>query len=111
MLNYCHLPLVKAFGESAWIQHSSTTSSKSDVYALVFGRASFRRSFTNASVSLPKKFRPLLLHHHHQFLQQRIITEWGKVTVTWWTHAIQGLHRNDFIMAAKTDAITTEFAN
>ena len=29
--------------------------------------------------------------------------EWGKVTVQWWTHAIKGLHRNDFIMAAKTD--------
>ncbi len=34
-----------------------------------------------------------------------IVTEWGKVTVTWWTHAIRGLHRNDFIMAARTDAI------
>ena len=34
-----------------------------------------------------------------------ILTEWGKVTVTWWTHAIHGLHRNDFIMAAKTDAL------
>ena len=33
----------------------------------------------------------------------RITTEWGKVTVTWWTHKIKGLHRNDFIMAAKTD--------
>ena len=32
-----------------------------------------------------------------------ILTEWGKVTVTWWTHAIRNLHRNDFIMAAKTD--------
>jgi 4a-hydroxytetrahydrobiopterin dehydratase len=32
-----------------------------------------------------------------------ILTEWGKVTVSWWTHAIRGLHRNDFIMAAKTD--------
>ncbi len=32
-----------------------------------------------------------------------ILTEWGRVTVTWWTHTIQGLHRNDFIMAAKTD--------
>jgi 4a-hydroxytetrahydrobiopterin dehydratase len=29
--------------------------------------------------------------------------EWGKVTVEWWTHAIQGLHRNDFIMAARVD--------
>lgn len=35
-----------------------------------------------------------------------ILTEWGKVTVTWWTHAIKGLHQNDFIMAAKTDQIT-----
>jgi 4a-hydroxytetrahydrobiopterin dehydratase len=34
-----------------------------------------------------------------------ILTEWGKVTVTWWTHKIKGLHRNDFIMAAKTDKI------
>jgi 4a-hydroxytetrahydrobiopterin dehydratase len=32
-----------------------------------------------------------------------IITEWGRVTVNWWTHKIKGLHRNDFIMAAKTD--------
>lgn len=34
-----------------------------------------------------------------------ILTEWGKVTVTWWTHKIQGLHVNDFIMAAKTDKL------
>ena len=34
-----------------------------------------------------------------------IITEWGRVTVNWWTHKIGGLHRNDFIMAAKTDAL------
>jgi 4a-hydroxytetrahydrobiopterin dehydratase len=34
-----------------------------------------------------------------------ILTEWGKVTVTWWTHKIRGLHRNDFIMAAKTDQL------
>lgn len=34
-----------------------------------------------------------------------ILTEWGKVTVTWWSHSIKGLHRNDFIMAAKTDAL------
>jgi 4a-hydroxytetrahydrobiopterin dehydratase len=34
-----------------------------------------------------------------------ILTEWGQVTVTWWTHDLGGLHRNDFIMAAKTDRI------
>ncbi len=32
-----------------------------------------------------------------------IITEWGRVTIQWWTHKIKGLHRNDFIMAAKAD--------
>lgn len=36
---------------------------------------------------------------HHPAL----LTEWGRVTVKWWTHKIRGLHRNDFIMAAKTD--------
>jgi len=34
-----------------------------------------------------------------------ILTEWGKVNVAWWTHKIKGLHKNDFIMAAKTDCL------
>ena len=38
---------------------------------------------------------------HHPAL----LTEWGRVTVTWWTHKIRGLHRNDFIAAAKTDQL------
>ena len=37
-----------------------------------------------------------------------ILTEWGRVTVTWWTHKIKGLHRNDFIMAAKADRLNHE---
>jgi 4a-hydroxytetrahydrobiopterin dehydratase len=41
---------------------------------------------------------------HHPAL----LTEWGRVTVTWWTHKIRGLHRNDFVMAAKTDALFQE---
>lgn len=40
---------------------------------------------------------------HHPAL----LTEWGRVTVEWWTHKIGGLHRNDFVMAAKTDALAT----
>jgi 4a-hydroxytetrahydrobiopterin dehydratase len=35
-----------------------------------------------------------------------ILTEWGRVTVTLWTHKIRGLHRNDFIMAAKIDSLS-----
>ncbi len=34
-----------------------------------------------------------------------ILTEWGRVTVTMWTHAISGLHRNDFVVAAKIDQL------
>jgi len=50
-------------------------------------------AFTNAVGELAEK------DGHHPVL----LTEWRKVTVTWWTHAIGGLHKNDFIMAAKTD--------
>ncbi len=34
-----------------------------------------------------------------------IVLEWGKVTVQWWTHVVKGLHKNDFIMAAKTNQL------
>ena len=34
-----------------------------------------------------------------------IITEWGRATIDWWTHKIGGLHKNDFIMASKTDEL------
>ena len=40
---------------------------------------------------------------HHPAL----LTEWGRVTVTWWPHKIKGPHRNDFIMAARTDQLYT----
>lgn len=38
---------------------------------------------------------------HHPAL----LVEWGRVTVRWWSHKISGLHRNDVIMAAKTDVL------
>ncbi|VEP17068.1 Putative pterin-4-alpha-carbinolamine dehydratase (fragment) [Hyella patelloides LEGE 07179] len=44
---------------------------------------------------------------HHPLLT----TEWGKVTVAWWTHTINGLHQNDFIMAAKTDSLVKRKVN
>lgn len=40
-----------------------------------------------------------------EFHHPAILLEWGKVKVTWWTHAIKGLHKNDFICAAKTDQL------
>jgi len=35
----------------------------------------------------------------------RIVTEWGAVQVSWWTHTVRGLHYNDFIMAARCDGV------
>ena len=37
--------------------------------------------------------------HHPQ-----ICIEWGKLQVSWWTHSINGLFINDFIMAARSDS-------
>ena len=52
-------------------------------------------SFSNAVGVIAEK------QQHHP----SILTEWGKVTVQWWTHVIKGLHKNDFIMAARTDEL------
>jgi 4a-hydroxytetrahydrobiopterin dehydratase len=41
---------------------------------------------------------------HHPAL----LVEWGLLTISWWTHAIVNLHRNDFIMAAKTDRLVEQ---
>lgn len=52
-------------------------------------------TFTNKVGALAEEY-----NHHPE-----IRTEWGKVTVFWWTHKISGLHKNDFIMAAKSDQL------
>jgi 4a-hydroxytetrahydrobiopterin dehydratase len=64
----------------------------------VFGFRNFAEAlaFTNRAGELAEE------EGHHPAL----LTEWGRVTVTWWTHKIRGLHRNDFIMAAKTDGLS-----
>ncbi|NMW19419.1 MAG: 4a-hydroxytetrahydrobiopterin dehydratase, partial [Chlorobiaceae bacterium] len=38
----------------------------------------------------------------------KLVVEWGKVTVIWWTHSANGLHMNDFIMAAKTSELNAD---
>ena len=60
-----------------------------------FGDFAAALEFTNKVGALAEE------EGHHPAL----LTEWGRTTVTWWTHKIKGLHRNDFIMAAKTDAL------
>lgn len=51
--------------------------------------------FTNKVGALAEEY------NHHPAL----LTEWGKVQVRWWTHSVNGLHKNDFIMAAKTEKL------
>jgi 4a-hydroxytetrahydrobiopterin dehydratase len=56
-------------------------------------------NFTNIVAKLAEE------EDHHP----EIILEWGKVTVSWWSHKIKGLHHNDFICAAKTDKLFNSF--
>lgn len=59
------------------------------------------RTFKQAWAALQKVAELAEQEGHHPAL----LLEWGKLSVTWWTHAIAGLHKNDFICAAKTDAV------
>lgn len=62
------------------------------------------RNFAEALVFTNKVADLAEAEGHHP----AILLEWGKVTVRWWTHKIGGLHRNDFIMAARTDAANAD---
>ncbi len=53
-------------------------------------------AFTNQVGALAEE------HNHHP----EIITEWGQVTISWWTHTAKGLTPNDFDMAGRVDALT-----
>lgn len=64
-------------------------------------RAFHFKDFTQAIAFTNQVAKVAEAEGHHPAL----LTEWGRVTVSWWTHKIRGLHRNDFIMAAKTDAL------
>lgn len=66
------------------------------VYAFKDFRAAL--AFTNQVGALAEE-----IGHH-----PAILTEWGRVTVTWWSHKIKGLHVTDFVMAARTDDIPRE---
>jgi len=59
------------------------------------------KNFKDALVFTVKVGNTAETEDHHPL----VTLEWGKVTVMWWTHAVKGLHQNDFIMAAKTDQI------
>ncbi len=65
--------------------------------AFEFSNFAKAMAFTNQVGELAEK------HGHHP----AILLEWGKATVSWWTHKIKGLHKNDIVMAAKTDELAS----
>lgn len=72
----------------------------------VDGIAQLQRSFTFRDFAAALTFTNAVgalaeAADHHPALT----TEWGKVKVQWWTHTVRGLHRNDFVMAARCDRL------
>jgi len=63
-----------------------------------FSNYSSAQKFANAIALLAEQ------ENHHP----RVCIEWGKATVSWWTHILNGLFINDFIMAARCDIIFSE---
>ena len=68
---------------------------KKIICSFIFLDYSDSRNFLNKVADLAEQ------EDHHP----EIILEWGKVTVSWWSHKIKGLHKNDFICASKTDVL------
>jgi 4a-hydroxytetrahydrobiopterin dehydratase len=56
-------------------------------------------AFANDIAELAEK------NNHHPAL----LVEWGKTTVSWWTHSLGGLHQNDFVMAARCDVLYDQY--
>jgi len=52
-------------------------------------------TFTNEVGALAEE-----INHHPE-----LVTEWGRVTVKWWSHKIRGLHELDFAMAKRCDRL------
>ena len=84
-----HLALV-----SGWELVSSTNESR---IVRTFSCQNFKKAIELASKIGAEADR----QDHHP----SILVEWGKCTVTWWTHALGGLHLNDFIMAKKSEKL------
>ncbi len=97
----CHpdAPLATASEKTNWLEQlSGWTITEVDGIEHLSKTFSFKNfvqalAFTNQVGELAES-----MGHH-----PAITTEWGKVKVDWWTHKIKGLHKNDFICAAKTD--------
>ncbi len=78
----------------SWIVHEDD-GIKRLICSFAFSNYENSVNFTNKIAKLAEE------EDHHP----EIILEWGNVTVSWWSHKIKGLHKNDFICASKTDEL------
>ena len=76
----------------SWIVHDEEGTNRL-ICSFAFPNYEHSVNFTNLVAELAEE------EDHHP----EIILEWGNVTVSWWSHKIKGLHKNDFICASKTD--------
>ncbi len=100
------------------LQANSTALSESEIKKLFSELAGWELIRVDGEDRLQKKFQFKDFGQALAFTNQvgaqaekedhhpSILTEWGKVTVTWWTHKVHGLHQNDFVMALRTDELS-----
>lgn len=87
---------IKKLGEhSGWEVVDNQRLEK--IFTFDVGKNSFKKAleFTNRVGELAEN------EGHHPNIE----LSWGKVKITLWTHKINGLHQNDFIMAAKINKL------
>jgi 4a-hydroxytetrahydrobiopterin dehydratase len=96
---------------------STPVISEEEAHQLVLGVPGWKRQFHEGVEKLVREFFFIGFKDAFAFTAKvanvadredhhpTVLTEWGKVTVYWWSHRVNGLHVNDFIMAAKTDTI------
>ena len=96
---------------------STPVISEEEAHQLVLGVPGWKRQFHGGVEKLVREFFFISFKDAFTFTAKvanaadredhhpTVLTEWGKVTVYWWSHRVDGLHVNDFIMAAKTDTI------
>lgn len=77
----------------------------SDNWKVVEGhhlRREIRRKDFRESLKLANSIGEIAESQRHH---PDLLVSWGQLTVTLFTHAIDGLHENDFILAARIDAL------
>lgn len=99
------------------LRYGASVVKNEKVGELLLAIPSWRREFDDGVEKLKREFHFIEFKDAFSFTYKiaslsdredhhpKIVTEWGKVTVYWWSHKVNGLHINDFIMAAKTDLI------